>query len=50
MSINIKFEPKDIWIGIYWTTHNWVYEKELDLYICIIPMLPIKIAIKKSKP
>jgi len=46
--VKIAFEPRDIWIGIYW---NYIEPDfaviDLDnlyIYICIIPMLPICIA------
>ncbi len=47
-SINIKFEPRDLWIGIYWNRDVWVdiaYERNIDLsiYICILPMIPIRV-------
>lgn len=55
-SLKIKFEPRDIWVGVYWTTlhrskqwkvkppvNNW-----LDVYICCVPMLPIKLRIWKK--
>lgn len=44
----IFFEPRDIWIGVYW---NIPYEygsrhRYLNLYICILPMLPIHVKIR----
>lgn len=45
MKIKIKFEPRDIWIGVYWTTNFLWTRKEsvktVKIYICIIPCLPI---------
>lgn len=40
-----SFDPRDIWIGVYW---NRVVEKEcsaLYIYVCIIPMLPVRVAV-----
>lgn len=40
-SISIKFEPRDLWIGVFWT-----FDDCLKIYICIVPTLPIRIFIK----
>ncbi len=38
----LLFEPRDLWIGVYWnrTTRGPLHT---DVFVCIIPMLPIKI-------
>lgn len=38
-SVYVKFEPRDLWIGVYWNKPIW----GLEIYICIIPCLPIKL-------
>lgn len=35
----IIFEPRDIWIGVYWKK----YPEAIELYICVIPMLPLRL-------
>ena len=56
IKIKIKFEPRDVWIGLYWNIEKWAkYEfvngrdeetmtgqhHLLRLYFCIIPLFPI---------
>jgi hypothetical protein len=38
-SIRVKFEPRDIWIGVYWNKPYY----GLEVYICVVPCLPIKL-------
>ncbi len=40
-TIRFRFEPRDIWVGIYWKWWKCVAGKYLDVYVCILPMLPI---------
>lgn len=44
--IIFRFEPRDLWLGIFWDYRtlgeNGLYEwNALDVYICVIPTLPI---------
>jgi len=40
--VKIKFDPKDVWVGIQWATHS-PNSRTWDVFICIIPMLPIHV-------
>jgi hypothetical protein len=40
MSVRWFFEPRDIWVGAYWTRAD---DRSLKVYICLLPMLPILI-------
>lgn len=42
--ITVKFEPRDLRIGVYWDRARSIesaYQK-LDVYLCLLPMLPIR--------
>lgn len=45
--MKIKFEPRDVWIGLYWKTEPWTYPHcgansvKVTCYLCVIPMFPI---------
>ena len=41
LTILIGFDPRDIWIGLFWNRPEPFYD--LFIYICIVPMFPIKI-------
>lgn len=55
VSIRIYWEPRDCWIGFYWTftrgkcntidapVLHW--DEEWHLYICLLPCLPLHIQI-----
>ena len=58
-TIQLLFEPRDLWVGIFWdldTSCEYkmkikedafiVWPKQtnnLEIYICLLPMLPIKL-------
>ena len=37
--IRVKFNPHDLWIGIFWCG----VAGHREFYICVLPLLPIKI-------
>jgi len=44
-NIRIYFEPRDIWVGVYWNKDcDWI----LSVYICILPLLPIRLYFMKA--
>jgi hypothetical protein len=49
MSICIKFNPHDIWIGIYWRRSTSLWRQITDIYVCVLPMLPIHISWSKHQ-
>lgn len=40
--IALLFEPRDLWIGVYWTREHG----RNAIYICLIPMFPLFIGWK----
>lgn len=42
LNVSIKFEPRDLWIGVFWTRQGGPAYYILDIYICLLPMLPIR--------
>lgn len=52
MRIRFEFKPQDLWIGVYWRLRtlkdyleNW--ETGIDIWICLLPMLPLHISLTK---
>lgn len=44
VSIELECQPRDIWVGLYWKkTGDWTRGGFVDVYVCVIPMLPIHI-------
>jgi hypothetical protein len=52
--VKIKFEPRDIWIGLYWTKSRATTldtdTERTTFYICIVPCFPIIFEVKRSIP
>lgn len=40
--ISLLFEPRDLWIGLYW---NYQRNSAYEFYLCIIPAFPILLII-----
>ena len=41
----LLFEPRDLWVGLYWDYQRIGRIWHCDFYICILPMLPVKITV-----
>jgi hypothetical protein len=44
----IIWEPRDLWIGVYWDRPDIQWRHCLDVYICVLPCLPLKLSMRWS--
>lgn len=42
------FEPRDLWVGVYWTHPDVAWEHAVDIHVCVLPMLPLKIGWRRA--
>jgi len=50
-SIGCAFEPRDLWLGLYWdlvVTGDSSFA--LHLYFCLVPLLPIHVVLVSMNP
>lgn len=40
-SLALKFDPRDVWVGVYWNPNPG----RLDVYVCLLPLLPIHLCL-----
>ncbi len=47
VELELLFEPRDLWIGMYWKRRkSWGFANaSWEFYICIVPTLPIHLEI-----
>jgi len=52
--MKIKYEPRDLWIGLYWTkARTTTLDSDLEqytFYVCLIPCLQIIFTLKRNIP
>lgn len=41
--VTIYFEPRDLWVGLYWNLTRGSGANELNVYVCLLPCLPIRL-------
>lgn len=41
--VALLWEPRDLWIGLYWTPRHAGEGWWVDLYLCLLPCLPLRI-------
>jgi len=44
----VLFEPRDLWVGVYWDAHKspGAFARSLTVYVCVVPMLPVKVSVR----
>ncbi len=47
----ILWEPRDLWVGVFWDKDSSYpnHGAYLDIYICLIPMLPLYIVLHRTE-
>lgn len=58
LKLQLQFEPRDIWVGVFWTITNpvvsqdpklmgagCIHVKILHLYVCIVPFCPLHLTL-----
>lgn len=60
MSVRLEWKPQDLWIGAFWkvsgltrsyvagTTEYREYQR-VDLWVCLLPMVPIHLSWERRK-
>ena len=43
--LTLYFEPRDVWVGLYWDVAWEGRERNLYLYVCPVPLLVVKWAL-----
>lgn len=43
IDVRLKFEPRDIWVGIFWQR----IAPGLEVYVCLLPMLPLRFVLSR---
>lgn len=36
-------DPRDCWVGVFWRIDSWGVWRELTVYLCLLPCLPLKL-------
>jgi hypothetical protein len=50
VTVALVFEPRDLWVGAYWKRENAIVSTCLYVWVCLLPMLPIRLAIVTLRP
>jgi hypothetical protein len=46
--LHVVFEPRDCWVGIYWDRWRGTFSHGWDVYLCIVPCLPIHLFLNRE--
>ena len=45
-SVELLFEPRDVWVGLYWDTATY---PALSVYVCLVPCFPLLFTLYDKK-
>lgn len=63
IAVQIQWEPRDLWVGVFWQFHRWHAQItgsdnkhgtyiarpwSLHVYLCIVPLLPIHVYVERT--
>jgi hypothetical protein len=48
VEIRLAFEPRDLWLGVYWNRWGMANYVHTDVYLCLLPMLPIVVTVTRK--
>lgn len=53
--MQIKYEPRDLWVGIFWDRAGRTTTLETDrqhyrVYVCLVPCFPIIFTVSRNIP
>ena len=40
VAVSLSFEPRDIWIGVFWDRRDGLTQ----VFVCLLPCVPVRIA------
>lgn len=44
MNVYTYFEPRDLWVGVYWTYNEYQHARpRLNVYVCLVPTWVIQL-------
>lgn len=54
MTVYLKWEPRDLWVGLYWDRRivdngGPIRLHVLSLYFCLLPCLPLLVELRRYK-
>lgn len=44
----VRFEPRDLWLGLYWKTGMEANWQVVTCYVCLLPTLPIIFVLERK--
>jgi hypothetical protein len=47
--VELLFEPRDLWVGVYWNVPEGGWRRRVDLYVCLLPTLVWKVMLRGAR-